>query len=176
MARVTLIDERGRPELAELTARIRGARGDRLLNLYRVLLHSPDMAAGWLEFNNTTRFRTKIADGLRELAIMRVAILNGADYVLQIHGSRYAEKAGITQSQVAALAGWPEASVFSPEQRVLLAYVDAITRDVEVPDEVFAGLAAHFDERQIVELTVLIGAYNMHTRVLRALRVEPEAT
>ena len=49
-----------------------------------------------------------------------------------------------------------------------------MTRDVAVPDEVFAALRPHYDERAIVELTVLIGTYNMHNRVMQALAIDPE--
>ena len=48
-------------------------------------------------------------------------------------------------------------------------------RDVRVGDAVFAALREHFNERQIVDLTVLIGTYNMHTRVLQALEIDAEA-
>jgi alkylhydroperoxidase family enzyme len=47
-------------------------------------------------------------------------------------------------------------------------------KDVTVPDAVYAEVARHFNERQIVELTVLIGAYNMNTRVLKALEIDPQ--
>jgi alkylhydroperoxidase family enzyme len=49
-----------------------------------------------------------------------------------------------------------------------------MTRDIDVADDVFAVLRKHFSERQIVELTMLIGAYNMLTRFLKALKVDPE--
>ena len=49
-----------------------------------------------------------------------------------------------------------------------------MSRDIDVPDAVFDALREHFDERQIVELTVLIGVYNMHTRVGQALQIDPE--
>jgi alkylhydroperoxidase family enzyme len=49
-----------------------------------------------------------------------------------------------------------------------------MTRDIAVPDDVFAALKGHFDDRQIVELTVLIGTYNMNARVLRALELDLE--
>ncbi len=49
-----------------------------------------------------------------------------------------------------------------------------MTRDIAVPDAVFEALRPHFSERQIVELTVLIGIYNMHTRVFMALGIDPE--
>ncbi len=49
-----------------------------------------------------------------------------------------------------------------------------MTREIDVPNTVFADLRNHFTERQIVELTMLIGAYNMLTRFLKALNVDPE--
>jgi alkylhydroperoxidase family enzyme len=49
-----------------------------------------------------------------------------------------------------------------------------MTRDIDVPDEVFAELRKHYDERRTVELTMLIGAYNMLSRVLQALKIDPE--
>ena len=57
----------------------------------------------------------------------------------------------------------------------LLAYADAMTRDIDVSDAVFARLRSHYSERQTVELTMLIGAYNMHSRVLKALCIELES-
>jgi alkylhydroperoxidase family enzyme len=35
-------------------------------------------------------------------------------------------------------------------------------------------LKKHFNDQAVVEISVLAGAYNMHTRVARALRIEPE--
>lgn len=174
MARVTSIDEESRPELAALVARIRGERGGRLLNFYRALLHSPPLAATWMEFNNAVRRETTIEGRLRELVIMRVAILNGVDYVLDIHKARYAGPAGVAPGECDALADWASSTVFGARERAVLAYVDAMTRDVDVPDAVFGALREHFNEREAVELTVLVGAYNLHTRVLKALRVDPE--
>lgn len=174
MARVSLIDERSRPELAELIGRIRGARRGRLLNIYRLLLHSPSVAAAWLEFNSAVRFSIDLDGQTRELAIMLVAVLNGADYIVRAHASRYALQEGLTPAQIDALADWRACDAYDSRQRALLAYVEAMTRGIEVPDEVFSRVRAHYSERQTVELTVLIGAYSMHTRVLRALCIDPE--
>jgi len=49
-----------------------------------------------------------------------------------------------------------------------------MTRQIDVSDEVFEAVRAHYNERQVVELTMLIGAYNMLTRVLKALKIDPE--
>jgi len=174
MARVSLLDEKVRPELSELIAKLRGARGGRLLNIYRMMLHSPESARAWFELNQAVRYRTELEGQARELAVMRVAMLNGVDYILRAHGPAYALKEGITEAQVAALASWRESQLFNAPQRALLAYVDAMTLDIDVPDAVFAEIRNHYSERQTVELTMLIGAYNMLTRFLKALQVDPE--
>ena len=174
MARVSLIDEQNRPELSGLMAKLRGARGGRLLNIYRMMLHSPAVAGGWFELNQAVRFNTEVDGQSRELAVMRVAMLNGVDYLLEAHGSNYALKEGLTPAQVDALGEWNTSDLYSEQQRALLAYVDAMTLQIDVPNEVFEALRARFNERQIVEITMLIGAYNMLTRVLQALEIDPE--
>jgi alkylhydroperoxidase family enzyme len=174
MARVPLIDEND-AALAAVIAKLKGARGGRLLNLYRVLLNSPCIAEAWQAFNSVIRYKSQLDEQARELAIMRVAQLAGADYQFQIHATRYAPEAGITPQQIAALGGSEHSSLFQPAHRALLAYADAMTVSIEVPDDVYDKLRRHYNDAQIVELTVLIGAYNMHTRVGRALRIDPEA-
>jgi 4-carboxymuconolactone decarboxylase len=80
----------------------------------------------------------------------------------------------LTDADCQALSDWQTAASFNARERAALAYTDAITRDVAVPDNIFEPLRQHFNERQIVELSVLIGLYNMHTRVFTALRIDPE--
>ena len=175
MARVELLAENQHPELAESITKIKGARGGRLINIYRLMLHSPALANAWFELNQAVRYGTEIDGQSRELAVIRVAILNEVEYVQQAHGPAYALKEGLTPEQVAALADWQPSRLFSAPQRALLAYTDAMTRAIDVPEEVFAELRKHFSERQTVELTMLVGAYNMLTRFLQALKVDPES-
>jgi 4-carboxymuconolactone decarboxylase len=174
MARVLLVEERDHPELADSIAKIRGARGGRLINIYRLMLHSPALANAWFDLNQAVRYGTQIDGQSRELAVIRVAILNDVEYVQRAHGPTYALKEGLTPEQVSAVTNWQLSNLFSDQQRALLAYTDAMTREIEVLDRVFADVQKHFGERQIVELTMLIGAYNMLTRFLKALKVDPE--
>ena len=174
MARVSLIEETQQPELAESIAKIKGARGGRLINIYRLMLHSPALANAWFDLNQAVRYGTEIDGQSRELAVIRVAILNGVEYVQRAHGPAYALKEGLTPEQVAALWDWRASQLFTAQQRALLAYTDAMTEKIEVTDDVFDNARKHFSERQIVELTMLIGAYNMLTRFLKALKIDPE--
>src|SRR5687768_3043649 len=174
MARVSSIIEIDHPELAETIAKIKGARGGRLINIYRLMLHSPMLANAWFDLNQAVRYGTEIDGQCRELAVIRVAILNEVEYVQRAHGPAYALKEGLTPEQVTAIADWQSSKLFTDKQRALLAYTDAMTRDIDVPDAVFAEVSKHFSERQTVELSMLIGAYNMLTRFLKALKVDPE--
>lgn len=175
MARVSLIDEKSHPELAKLTAKIRGGRGGRLLNIYRMLLHSPALAEKWLDQVSAVRWQTDLDGKIRELVIIRIGLINRVDYVIKAHVPAFAVREGLSVEQCAALADWHNSTLFDDRQRAALAYTDAMTREVQVDAGVFATLRDFFTEKQIVELTVLIGTYNMHTRVLQALEIDPEA-
>lgn len=174
MARVPLIGETDQPELADAIAKIKGARGGRLINIYRLMLHSPALANAWFELNQAVRYGTEIDGQSRELAVIRVAILNDVEYVQRAHGPAYALQEGLTPEQVSGVGYWQASKLFNDQQRALLAYTDAMTQKIDVPDAVFADVRKHFSERQTVELTMLIGAYNMLTRFLKALKVDPE--
>jgi alkylhydroperoxidase family enzyme len=175
MPRISLIDEHDHPELGELIEKIRSGRRGTLLKLYRVLLHSPALAESWFGHNNAVRWRTQIDGRTREMVIIRIAHLNGAQYIITQHVPKLALAEGLSEPECDALADWQNSALFSGTDRALLAYADAMTRDVTVSDAVFEDVRRHFSERQVVELTVLIGTYNMHSRVIQALQLEPES-
>ncbi len=174
MARVPLIEPEQRPDQAELIERIRKGRRGTFINVYKVLLHSPEIAAVWLDLVNTVRWKLDLDGRLREIVIIRIGYLNRCSYVVNQHVPELALPEGLSKEECGALADWRASEFFNARERAALAYVDAVTREIEVPDPVFADLRNHFSDRQIVELTVLIGTYNMHTRVGQALRVDPE--
>jgi hypothetical protein len=78
MARLAYPQERDHPELAGLIAEIRDQRGGRLANLYKMLLKSPPVAAGWLHLLTAIRQQSELRGQARELAILRVPICSTA--------------------------------------------------------------------------------------------------
>lgn len=168
MARLPYPDP-DQPELAPLVERMIAQRGE-LLHLYQMLLHSPPVAEGWLAFLTAIRQRTGLDAAIRELVIVRIAVLNSAPYEAAQHAP-IALRQGVTQAQLDALSCWRESDAFSPVQRAVLAYTDAMTKDVRVPDEVFAAVRDLFDERGTLELTATIAAYNLVSRFLEALQI-----
>ncbi|MBY0438516.1 MAG: carboxymuconolactone decarboxylase family protein, partial [Burkholderiales bacterium] len=107
---------------------------------------------------------------LREMVILRVAVLNGAPYEFEAH-RHHAEQAGLTTAQIDALASGEVEGRFDPRAMAVIAYTDAMTRTIEVSDPVYAAVRDAFDDRELVELTATIGAYNLVSRFLVALRV-----
>ena len=174
MARVSSIDDKTHPELSDLIERIRGARRGRLINVYKLLLHSPALAESWFQHNNAVRWKTALDGRLREMVIIRLGYVLRVPYIVRQHVPNLAIPEGLTLEECEALRDWEPSSRFGARDRAILAYADSMTRDVDVPDGVFEKLREFFDERQIVELTILIGTYNMHARVMCALRIDPE--
>lgn len=166
--RVAPVAPGSRPELAELEARIRGARG-RLSPLYQVLLNSPLLAAGWEHLFTVIRQQTSVPPRLRELVILRIAVLNGADYEFQAHVP-HALQAGMTQGAIDNIRKGETGSLGETETLVLR-YTDAMTRDLQVPDSIIDSLKKHFDDKALVELTATIAGYNMVSRFLVAMGI-----
>ena len=174
MARVPLIQEQDHPELAEAIEKYRAGRRGKLINIYRMLLNSPDLAESWFNHSNAVRWKTTLSGRLREIVIIRMGRLTDSQYVVRQHIPQLALAEGLTLEDCNELADWQSSSRFSDSERAALAYADTMTRDIVVPDEVFAKVKEHFNDRQIVELTVLIGSYNMNARVMQALRLDLE--
>ena len=173
MARVPLLDPEKLTDNADLVDRIRSGRG-KVINVYRTLLHSPALAESWFEHINRVRWGTELPGRLREIVIIRLGHVVQSAYVLRQHVPKLAAGEGMTQAECDALADWHGSPLFDAAEKAVLGYVDSMVRDIKVPDTVFAPLRKHFDNRQIVELTLMIGAYISHSRVLDALEVDLE--
>jgi alkylhydroperoxidase family enzyme len=162
----------------ELVAAIRARRGGGLLNLDRMLLHSPAFAVGWNAFLGAVRQRLGLDANVRELAICAVALLTHAPYEYSQHAPEFLA-AGGTQAQLDALADLDaavhDAALFNPAQRAALALAQAMTLRVQVSPACFAAVQAALPVAQHqVELVGVIAAYNMVARFLEALAVQPE--
>lgn len=164
----------GSPELQPLVERIVAGRGS-VLHLYQMLLHSPPLAEGWLEFMTAVRRKLDLPGDLRELAIMRIAHVNGAPYEAEQHAP-IALQEGLSPDQLAALPAWEDAAatLYTPLQRDALRLCDAMTRHVHVAAPLVQAVRAALGDRQTVELVATIASYNMVSRFLEALEIRSE--
>ncbi|MEI6704933.1 MAG: carboxymuconolactone decarboxylase family protein, partial [Deltaproteobacteria bacterium] len=135
----------------DLVSSIRARRGGTLLNLDRMLLHSPPFAKGWNEFLREVRNGLSLAPKLRELAICGVAVLNGAEYEFHHHSPEFI-KAGGTMPQLEAIRSFGaetcEMDLFDPSERAVLRLTLEMTRSVKVSDSTFAAAQAALPDEQ----------------------------
>ncbi len=164
-------------EPAELVAAIRKRRGGKLLNLDRMLLRSPGLAAGWNAHLGAVRTGLTLDPKLREIAMCVVAVINGAEYEFIQHAPVFID-AGGNPAQVDAMrdpdAAMRDAALFSASELAAIALTVEMTRKVRVQDATFEAVRAHLGEQQAVELVGVIATYNMVSRFLVALGIEPE--
>ncbi len=165
-------------EPREIVDAVRKRRGGTLLPLDRMLLHSPPLAAGWNAYLGAVRTQLSLDARPRELAICAVAAFNGAEFEFAHHAPLLL-KAGATQAQVDELRELARAAsndaLFDASERAVLQLTLEMTRDVAVDDATFAA-ANHAvgGPQKAVELVATIAAYNMVSRFLVALDVQPE--
>jgi alkylhydroperoxidase family enzyme len=174
MARIPYGDENSNPEAAALADQIRKERHGKFPNLYRMLLNSPPVASGWLNFLTAIRQKTILPGKFRELAILRIALVNRADYEFHAH-IPFALKEGVNQIQIDSLHDWSQTdAMFDAAESAVLLYADAMTEDIQVSDDIFDAVSSHFSAREMTELTATIAAYNLVSRFLEALKVDHE--
>jgi alkylhydroperoxidase family enzyme len=163
---------------AEVVLAIQKRRGGTLLNLDRMLLNSPAFAVGWNTFLGAVRNALTLDPKLRELAICAVAVINRAEYEWLQHAPEFLV-AGGTQEQLESLrdveaASW-DMTNFGAVERAVLELSLEMSREVQVSDECFERVRQRLGStQQVVELVGVIASYNMVSRFLEALRVQPE--
>jgi alkylhydroperoxidase family enzyme len=162
----------------EIVAPIRARRGGTLLHLDRQLLYSPPLALGWNHLMGAVRTGLDLPARLREIAICVVATVNRAPYEFH-HHAPVLLAAGGTPEQVAALAdvdaALGRADLFDAAERATIRLAIEMTRTVAVEDATFdAARDALGEDRRLVELVGTIASYNMVSRVIVALGIEPE--
>ena len=140
---------------------------------WTVFANSPDVfahaVAGFALYQSHAR---KLSPQLRELGQTRAGWARGSQFVFSQH-CKSCRAVGLSEEQIAAIPAWSTAECFSPAERAVLAYTDALVYDGgRVPDGVFDALRAHLDDEEILELTYITAMYEMHATMSRALRVE----
>lgn len=154
-----------------LGERVRGL-GARQVNLYRSLAHAPDLLSAWIDWAWALRERCTTPRSLREIMILRTAVVMRSEYEWQQHVAM-AENAGVPDEKIRGVAAWQTSDRYDPAERAALMLTDAMLTG-NVPDGVHAELAEHFSDSERVELVLTAGFYAMVPRVLDACRVPVE--
>jgi AhpD family alkylhydroperoxidase len=145
----------------------------RMMDPVAVYAHAPGLLVGYGRFERATSKQHRVEERLKMLAEAKVAALVNCEFCIDI-GSWIAREAGVTEEQLLALPHYRDGDAFDERERLVLDYAVAMSRTpARVSDELFASLRAHFDERQLVELTNVIALENMRARFNSAFEMTP---
>jgi AhpD family alkylhydroperoxidase len=112
---------------------------------------------------------------LMQLVRLRASQLNGCAFCVDMHYTD-ARKEDDTERRLAAVVVWRETPFFTQRERAALAWTEAVTlvAQTHVPDDVFDNVRAHFPDKELVDLTLLIGSINTWNRIAISFRQSPE--
>lgn len=142
-----------------------------MLNLFKVMAHSPEMLKAFLGLNSALGGKMKLDPKLRELAYLKTSDLNECDYCSHYH-RKFATKAGLTERQIQEVRNFETSDAYDDREKAVLAFAADVTRHVRADDLVTARVKEFLSERDLVELTLTIATANFTNRVNEALAIE----
>lgn len=128
---------------------------------------------GWLHFAGRLMPGGRLSRRESELVILRVASRRGSSYELTQH-RRLGRRAGLSADEIAAIEAGSAEGSFSVREVLLLRAADELLAGEDLTDGLWAELGGHFDDRERIEMVMLVGHYAMLATALHTLRVQPD--
>ncbi len=141
-------------------------------NIFDTLVRHPGLFRKWLPFGGKLLVG-KLPARDRELLILRTGWHCRSEYEWGQH-VLIARAAGITDEEIGRVTRGPDAEGWDTFERVLLTAADELHADARITDATWAALAERYDERQLIEVPMLIGHYHMVAFTLNSLGVQRE--
>lgn len=142
------------------------------LNIFRMLAHAESAFVPYLRFGEALLTQLELDPELRELAILLVAARTGAEYEWVQHVG-IAKALDVDDEQISAVErGELDAACFDEDARVMLRFSSEVLDRPRAGEESFAALSERFPPRQIVELLLVIGSYQMLARAMTTLDID----
>jgi alkylhydroperoxidase family enzyme len=147
------------------------AETGRLINVFRMLMYTPDIGVEVARLGSAIFASSALADIDRELAILACGSCFDAPYEASQH-EPISRAVGVSDQQRAAVADkhW-DSGCFTAAQQALLGFVAAVADAPTVPDAAFDAMQRHYSDRQILEAITLTGSYFLIGRVTTVLNV-----
>lgn len=160
---------------AAMAAALGRAAGTEAPNLFLTLGRHRRLFRGWLHFAGTLMPGGRLSRRETEIAILRVAHRRSCAYELA-HHRHLGARAGLTTGDI-DLLGTDDAAEdprWSRSEGNLLRAVDQLIETRDVDDEHWAALRRCYDERQLIELVMLVGHYEMLATAITTLGIQAD--
>jgi alkylhydroperoxidase family enzyme len=122
-------------------------------------------------FGNHVLAKSTLPARERELLILRTGWNCRAPYEWGQHVA-IGRATGISDEEIERIAAGPDAPGWEPFDATLLRAADELHESAKISQETWARLSEHYDERGLIEITMLVGNYHLVAFALNSLEVE----
>ncbi|MGO4330984.1 carboxymuconolactone decarboxylase family protein [Cupriavidus sp. 2TAF22] len=118
--------------------------------------------------------KTTIESQIRELVEIRASQLNGCAFCVDMH-IKTAKIHGERELRLYHVMVWRESTLFSPRERAALEWTEVLTQlpAQGVSDDIYERVRTQYSEKELSDLTFLVGAINNWNRLNVAFRMVP---
>jgi 4-carboxymuconolactone decarboxylase len=159
------------PDLRKTLESLTPPGSDHALNIFRTMAHHPKLLRAYLPFGSRLLLGGELPDRDRELVILVTAHLCGCSYEWD-HHAHMAKAAGLSDGEIERVRLGPRNDRWPPEDAVLVAATGELVSHHALADHTWSLLAARYSQRQLLELTMLVGHYAMLAGMLNSAGVE----
>lgn len=156
------------PDISAFMGRI-----DPMLNVFHMMSHAEMAVRPFMRLGNALLFKGELDRKLQEIVILRAGHIAGSEYEVRQHRI-VGRDCGLTEAQIDATAVGEASDAFDERQKLALRVTDEILANVRMSDATFEAAKAAFSHRELIELILTVGFYNMLAGMLVNLEVEPE--
>lgn len=146
---------------------------ERPANVFTTLARHPKLFRDWIRLGGRLLAGSSFSPRERELAILRTAHNCASDYEWAQH-ERIGLTSGLDAAEVEAARRPLAEHDWEEGERLVLEVADELHASGTLADATWARLAERYDERQLIELPMLVGHYTMLAYALNSLRVQVE--
>jgi alkylhydroperoxidase family enzyme len=155
----------GAAPAADVSARIAN-----LPEIVRTMLRHPDLFARQVDIGIQLLGRGALNPRDRELAILRIGWLCQAPYEWGEH-VHVAKSLGISSTEIERVVQGSDAPGWGEHEQAILKATEELHRDAMISDATWAVLARRLDERQLIELPIVVGQYQAVAYYQNSLRL-----
>ena len=165
-----LADDAMTPEQEALVGTTRTGTAATATNLFNTLVRHPGLFRRWAPAAGKLLQGAKLPPRDRELLILRTGWLCRSQYEWGQHVV-ISRAIGMDDGDFAAVAAGPDGPGLDAWDAVVLRAADELHADACLSESTWAALAARYDERQLIEVPMVVGAYHQVSFVLNSLGV-----
>jgi 4-carboxymuconolactone decarboxylase len=146
-------------------------RDGRVYNIFSTMARHPKMTEKWLTFGTYILRESTLPERDREILILRIGWLCRSEYEFGQH-SLIGQRSGLSAEEITRIMEGPEAAGWKPFDAALLRAADELHQDAFITDDTWKALAERYDEKQLMDVVMTVGQYNLVSMLLNSFGVQ----